>query len=231
MTGLAERYREISHRVAEAAARSGRRPESITLIAAAKTFGVDAVSELFAAGGRDVGENYVQEAKRKAAELPEADLRWHLIGHLQRNKVSTALDLFHLIHTLDSIDLGRELDRVAGRRGLRARCLVEVNLANETTKAGVDPDGLPRLVEEIGALQNVDVMGLMTVPPRADVDRGRSRFAKLRELAERLSRLRPANVQFKELSMGMSADFEVAIEEGATMVRVGTSIFGPRGQR
>lgn len=227
-SGIAERYRAIVERVAEVASRVGRAPDSVTVVAAAKTFGPEAVRQLVAAGGRDVGENYVQEARRKRTDVRGPDVRWHLIGRLQRNKAAAAVELFDLIHTLDRIELGRELDRAASRRGIRVRCLIEVNLAGESTKAGVAPQALPRLVEEIGSLAHLDVLGLMTIPPPRAADGGRRSFAALRELAGRASGLRPDNVQFKELSMGMSADFETAIEEGATMVRIGTAIFGPR---
>lgn len=225
---IAERYRAVVERVAEVATRAGRAPDSVTIVAAAKTFGAEAVRQLAAAGGCDVGENYVQEARRKRADLALPDLHWHLIGRLQRNKAGAAVELFDLIHTLDRVELGRELDRAASRRGIRVRCLIEVNLAGEATKAGVAPQALPRLIEEIGSLAHLDVLGLMTIPPPCAADGGRRSFAALREIGERSSRLRPDNVQFKELSMGMSADFETAIEEGATMVRIGTAIFGPR---
>lgn len=230
MSGIGDRYREVSERVAEAAIRSGRRPDSVTVIAAAKTFGADAVRDFLAAGGRHVGENYVQEARRKAESIGSTDLHWHFIGRLQRNKASAAVGLFGVIHTLDRLELGLELDRAGSRRGVRVRCLLEVNLEGEATKAGVRPDALPGLVDDIGRLDHLDVIGLMTIPPPGAADRGRGSFARLRGLGEQLSRLRPANVQFKELSMGMSADFEAAIEEGATMVRIGTSIFGPRNR-
>ncbi len=228
MSAISDRYHEVLTRVTAAARRAGRDPGSITVVAAAKTFSADAIRELATAGGRDVGENYVQEAKRKIAETSDVALRWHCIGRIQRNKAAAAVELFGLIHTLDRIDLATELDRAAVRRGVRARCLIEVNVGGEASKAGVAPEELPRLVDACGRLSSLQVDGLMTIPPAGSLDEARRDFARLRVLGESLSRLRPPNVQFKELSMGMSADFEAAIAEGATMVRIGTSIFGAR---
>ena len=227
---IAERYRAVVARAAEAALRAGRQPEEVTVLVAAKTFDAAAIREVVRAGGRDVGENYVQEAARKASELSiEVEgLRWHMIGRLQRNKASVAAKLFHLIHSVDRIELARSLDRAAREKGSPVRALVEVNLVGEVTKGGVEPGTLERFLGELATLDHVRVEGLMTIPPPGSPDASRRAFARLRELGLALSRLRLPNVQLKELSMGMSGDFEEAIAEGATIVRVGTAVFGPR---
>lgn len=225
---IGERYRAVVERVGEAAERCGRRPQEVTVVAAAKTFGVEAVREVIAAGATDIGENYVQEARRKAKDLPRDAARWHMIGRLQRNKAAQTVTLFHLVHSLDRPELARELDRSAFRAGVRARCLVEVNLAGEPSKGGADPGSLDVLLEQIAPLRHLEVLGLMSIPAPGTLDESRRSFARLRALRERLAGLRLPNVRLKELSMGMSADFEAAIEEGATIVRIGSAIFGPR---
>ncbi len=224
----AERYRSVVARAAEAALRSGRAPAAITVVVAAKTFGADVVREVVAAGASDVGENYVQEALRKAAELRLPQVRWHLIGRLQRNKVKQALSLFGLIHSLDRLDLAQALESAATRAGTTARCLVEVNLGGEKTKGGVSPDALGSFLECLAPFGHLSVEGLMTIPPPGTIDASRRSFARLRAMRDGLADLRLPNVQLKELSMGMSSDFESAIEEGATLVRIGTAIFGER---
>jgi PLP dependent protein len=225
---IAERYRAVAARAAEAAVRGGRIPDAVTVVVAAKTFDATAVEAAIAAGARDVGENYVQEARRKAAALASVPVRWHMIGRLQRNKAKQALSLFHLIHSLDRIEVARALDASARELETRARCLVEVNLGGEPTKGGVSPAALPGFLEACGAFPRLEVCGFMTIPPPASIVESRRRFAELRELRDRYVDLRLPNVRLKELSMGMSADFEAAIEEGATLVRVGTAVFGPR---
>jgi pyridoxal phosphate enzyme (YggS family) len=189
------------------------------------------VCELVEAGGRDIGENYVQEAAAKARVLgAPAGVRWHLIGRLQRNKARAALELFDLVHSLDRVDLARALDRVASLRGRPARCLVEVNVGDEVTKGGVRPEDLAHFLEALAPFSSLSVEGLMSIPPPVSSAENRSAFARVRELAERARDLRLPNVQLKELSMGMSGDFEEAIAEGATIVRIGTAIFGSRGK-
>jgi pyridoxal phosphate enzyme (YggS family) len=224
----AERYRSVIARAAEAAVRAGRAPAEVTVVVAAKTFGADRVGEVVAAGARDIGENYVQEARRIAAELHLPQVQWHLIGRLQRNKAKQALALFRLIHSLDRIDLAEALDAAARQIGTTARCLVEVNLGGEKGKGGVSPDALGELLEVIAPLGHLSIDGLMAIPPPGSIDESRRSFSRLRALRDRLADLRLPNVQLKELSMGMSSDFECAIEEGATLVRIGTAIFGPR---
>lgn len=228
--GIADRYRSVVDRVAEAAARAGRSPAEVTLVVAAKTFPAERVRAVVEAGAIDVGENYVQEAAAKAAVLP-AGVRWHMIGRLQRNKAKRAAALFDCIHSLDSVELARELDRAAGPSGRRIRCLVEVGFG-EATKGGVTADRVADFLGEVGALAGLSIDGLMAIPPAAESPQHARRFfAALRELRDRLQSLRLPGVVLKELSMGMSADFEAAVEEGATMIRVGTAIFGPRRKR
>jgi pyridoxal phosphate enzyme (YggS family) len=220
----------VIERAAEAARRAGRRPDEILVLAAAKTFGAEALREVAHAGGRDFGENYVQEAAGKALALADVpDLRWHFIGRLQRNKARAAVELFDVIHSLDRLDLARVVDSAAASTGRCARCLVEVNLGGEATKGGIEPAKLERFLGDLPPLRSLSVEGLMTIPPPGSAEESRRCFARLREIAERLSDLRLPNVRLKELSMGMSGDFEEAIAEGATIVRIGTAIFGRRG--
>ena len=209
----------VRERIAAAAARSGRPADSVRLIAVSKTKPAELVRAAVAAGVRDIGENYVQEAVSKRAAVGTGPC-WHLIGHLQRNKTARALETFDLIHTVDSAALGDAIARHAAARGVRARVLVEVNLGGETSKSGVAPDGLPALLEHLRGLEPLEVEGLMTVPPPGSPDDARRYFRQLRELRDRAG--------LRELSMGMSDDFEIAIEEGATMVRIGRAIFGER---
>jgi pyridoxal phosphate enzyme (YggS family) len=223
MTDIHANLDRVRDRVARAAERSGRRAADVLLIGVSKTVDVARIRQAIDAGVPALGENRVQEAKEKIAELGRP-VPWHLIGHLQTNKVRDALELFGVIHSLDRLDLARELDKRA-RAGARAvDVLVEVNVAVEASKGGVAPDGLGELLDAVAAMPSLKVRGLMAIPPEAkDPDDSRVWFRALRKLAERHG--------FSELSMGMSGDFEVAIEEGATMVRVGTAIFGPRPPR
>jgi len=228
---IAERYQAVVARVAAAAARAGRSPTDITIVVAAKSFGAEALCEVAAAGARDIGENYVQEATRKAAATRLPGLRWHMIGRLQRNKAKQALHIFDLIHSVDRVELARDLDSCAAAMGVTARCLVEVNLGGEPSKGGIPVDLLRRFFDATAAFSRLEIRGLMAIPPPGTVDESRGCFAKLRALRDDLGDLRLPQVQLKELSMGMSADFEAAIEEGATFVRIGTAILGPRAKR
>jgi pyridoxal phosphate enzyme (YggS family) len=213
----------VRERVARAAERAGRRASDVLLIGVSKTVDVARIRQAIDAGVAALGENRVQEARDKVKELGRP-VPWHLIGHLQTNKVRDALELFDVIHSLDRLDLAKELDKRARARGRTVDVLVEVNVAAEASKGGVAPDGLGELLEAVAAMPSLKVRGLMAIPPEAkDPDDSRVWFRALRKLAERHG--------FSELSMGMSGDFEVAIEEGATMVRVGTAIFGPRPPR
>ncbi len=227
---IAERYQVVAARVAEAALRVGRSPTEVTIVVAAKTFGAQALREVADAGARDVGENYVQEAARKIQATGFPGLRWHMIGRLQRNKAKQAVRLFDLIHSVDRLELAQALDSSAAAMGKRARCLVEVNLAGESSKGGVRVDVLRYFLDATASFRRLEIRGLMAIPPPGSTEESRRCFARLRALRDDLHGLRLPHVQLKELSMGMSSDFEEAVEEGATMVRIGTAIFGPRPQ-
>ena len=215
-----ERVRE---RVARAAERAGRKPEDVLLIGVSKVVEVERIRAAIAAGVAALGENRVQEAKAKIAELGRP-VPWHLIGHLQTNKVKDALPLFDLIHSLDRLELAQELERRAAAQGRPVDTLVQVNIAGESSKGGFTPDEVGPALEAIAKLSNVRVRGLMVIPPEVErAEESRPWFRRLREMADKHG--------LRERSMGMSGDFEVAIEEGATMVRVGTAIFGPRPSR
>jgi pyridoxal phosphate enzyme (YggS family) len=222
----ATRLGAIRARLAAAARRAGRDPADVTLIAVSKTHPAGRVSELLAAGQRDFGENRVQEALPKLAAVGPGP-RWHLIGHLQTNKVASIVGKFELIHSVDSVRLIEELERRAGAAGLTQRILLQVNVAGEASKSGAPPEGLTELLTALERAPHLRAEGLMTIPPfDLDAEAARPHFARLRALLENI----PASAAFtpRHLSMGMSGDFEVAIEEGATLVRVGTALFGAR---
>ena len=230
MVDVAANYRKVVERIQEAAARRGRDPRGIKLLAASKSQSVDKIQAAIEAGIRLFGENYVQEAQGKRAAIRES-VEWHMIGHLQRNKVKTALDLFEMIQSLDSLELARELDKEGKKRGRVVRAFVEVNLGGEETKSGIAREKIAALMGEIGKLPYIRIEGLMAVPPfRENPEEARPYFRALRELQGELQRLKMPNVDLKELSMGMTHDYPVAIEEGATLVRIGTAIFGPRSE-
>jgi pyridoxal phosphate enzyme (YggS family) len=228
MSGVAARLELIRARVSAAAVRAGRDPASVRLLAVSKGQPSELLREAYAAGQRDFGENYVQELAKKAEELADlSDLRLHLIGHLQRNKAKVVVRHAAAVHSVDSLELALELDkRVA--EGARLPVLVEVSIAGEAQKSGVDPAGLGALLERIDACTRLHAIGLMCVPPDGDdPEAARPFFARLRELRDRHG----GAAKLPELSMGMSADFEIAIAEGSTLVRVGTAIFGARRPR
>ena len=226
---IRERLAQVHERIARAAARTGRRAEEITLIAVSKTFDPAVVQQAVDAGVRDLGENRVQEAATKVPQVRGQDLRWHLIGHLQSNKARAAVSLFDVIHTLDSPQLVSRLNRIAGEMGRRPVVLLQLDLGGEATKSGAQYSELPDIVAALESADSLDFRGLMTLPPFfEDPEQTRSYFRRLREIMEEVNAGRAAEKRLTELSMGMSHDFEVAIEEGATMVRVGTSIFGKR---
>jgi pyridoxal phosphate enzyme (YggS family) len=229
---IRERLARVRQLIARAAERAGRNPEEITLIAVSKTFDPATIQQAVEAGARDLGENRVQEALEKVDKVKADNLRWHLIGHLQSNKARAAVRAFDMIHSVDSAELARRLDRIAGEEGKRITVLIQVDLAGEATKSGADERLLPEIVEALDAAEHLDFRGLMTLPPFFESPEGtRPYFRRLRELIEGLNDGRPHEHRLSELSMGMSHDFEVAIEEGATMVRVGTAIFGAREKR
>jgi pyridoxal phosphate enzyme (YggS family) len=221
MTDIAANVARVRERMARAAERSGRSPDSIRLIAASKSQPVELVVEAIRAGVTEIGENYVQEAASKIAAV-DLPVRWHLIGHLQRNKVARAVQLFEVIQTVDSLELADALDRRGEKLGRQLRALIEVNVGGEASKRGVAPERVAEFVEALMQRQHLKVEGLMTIPPMVSPKAARSYFISLRRLRECLA------ATVAELSMGMTDDFEVAIEEGATMVRVGRAIFGPR---
>jgi hypothetical protein len=229
MVDVAANCRKVLERIRAAAESSGRDAKEIRLLAASKSQSVEKIRAAIDAGVRLIGENYVQEAKAKKAAIKQA-VEWHMIGHLQRNKVKAALDLFDLIETLDSTALARELDKEGKKRARVVRAFVEVNVAGEETKSGIAEEKVAALLEEAGKLPYIRIEGLMAVPPfREEPEAARPYFRALKELQTELRGLRLPNVDLKVLSMGMTHDYTVAIEEGATLVRIGTAIFGPRG--
>lgn len=212
----------------QAAKKAGRDPGRIKLIAVSKTVEPARIRDAIEAGVTILGENYIQEARRKIEEIGHG-VQWHMVGHLQSNKSKYAVTLFDYIHSVDSISLAREIDRRAVQEGRNMRALVEVNLSGEASKFGIGPDEAMELIRQIASLKNIFIEGLMTMPPYFDdPEKARPYFIRLRELRDRIQAEGVEGVQMDELSMGMSGDFEAAIEEGATMIRVGTAIFGER---
>ena len=221
---IAERFKRVRERMIAAAERSGRDPGRITLVVVTKGVTEDRIRQAIEAGATDLGENRVQEALQKIEGFG-GRVRWHLIGHLQRNKVKPSVGIFEMIHSVDSLELAHEVDRRAGLAGIRQKVLIQVNASRESSKHGVSPEGLEALVRQTAALAHLSVEGLMTIPPPSDDPAGSRIF--FRWTAEKAEALRQAGCPMRELSMGMSNDFEAAIEEGATLIRVGTAIFGP----
>jgi len=226
-TGIEERLAQVRGRIAAAARKAGRKPEDIELVAVTKTHPPEALQEALAAGQSLFGENRVQEARAKMP-LVSSRARWHFIGHLQKNKVRQALPVFEMLHSIDSLDLARDVQRIADEDGQRPRVLLEVNVAGEGSKFGFKPAALESELETlIGEMPRLEVLGLMAIPPFAPTpEDSRPYFAMLRNLRDKLQE--KLRVGLPELSMGMSGDYEIAIEEGATLVRVGTAIFGER---
>jgi pyridoxal phosphate enzyme (YggS family) len=228
---VGERYLQITRRIGEACQRSGRRPEEVVLVGASKTQPAAVLAAAWRAGLRVFGENRVQEGIAKSRELPSPpfEIEWHLLGPLQSNKVKPALDLFRAVHSVDRVRIAEALDQEAGRRGLRLPGFLEVNLGEEGSKHGFSPGTLAETVRPLADLEHLRIVGLMAIPPPAgDAEGSRPWFRRLRELRDELGS-RPEWPGFPGwLSMGMSHDFEIAVEEGATHVRVGTSLFGPR---
>ena len=225
---IADNIMTVRDRIASAAKRAGRDPASVSLVIVTKTIDPERIKEAVDAGATILGENRVQEAKGKIEKLGTI-ANWHLIGHLQANKAKYAVKLFDLIHSVDSLELAAEINKQAAKIGKVQNVLVEINIAGEASKAGMAVKKAPALVREIARHSNISIQGLMTIPPFPErPDDSRPYFSVLRELAETISGENIPNAAMKELSMGMSGDFEVAIDEGATMVRVGTLIFGER---
>jgi hypothetical protein len=220
----------VEERLAAACRRSGRRREDVRLVAISKTHPPEAIRAAFEVGLRDFGENRVQEAKAKRPALADLTATWHLVGHVQTNKARAARELFHWVHSVDSLRLAEKLAQAATPGSEPLPVLIEVNLGEEASKAGVRGGEVSGLAERISRLQTLDLRGLMVIPPfLTNPEAVRPYFRQLRTLAREIAAQNMPNVSMQELSMGMSHDFEVAIEEGATIVRVGTAIFGARG--
>jgi pyridoxal phosphate enzyme (YggS family) len=230
---LRARLEDINRRIEAACERAGRRPSEITLVAVSKTVPAARIREAIEAGVRTLGESRVQEAAAKITELSalsaERKVQWHLIGHLQSNKARRAVELFDAVHSVDDLKLAERLDRLAAESGERLPIFVEVNLGGEESKTGVSPDEVPTLCEQIGKLPSLELKGLMAVPPFSDnPEDARPFFRRLRNLRDEARQAGAVGGSFNDLSMGMSDDFEVAIEEGATFVRIGSALFGAR---
>ena len=222
---IAENLERVRHRIAQAAAKSSRKPEQITLVAVTKYVGESESRAVFEAGCEVLGESRPQQFWPKAEALSDLPIRWHMIGHLQRNKVRRTLPLVEMIHSADSPRLIETIDRVAGEFSLRVPILLEVNVSEETAKHGFQPDAVGIFLEKLARFEHVEVRGLMCMAGLAGgPDDARRDFAALRELGEHLQSICPESINLDELSMGMSGDYEAAIEEGATMVRVGSAL-------
>lgn len=229
MPNVTNRLLSIKASIAETATAAGRDPASVELIAITKTHPPESIREAIEGGQLAFGENRVQEARVKIPLLP-SNLRWHLVGHLQKNKIRQALPLFELIHGVDSLDLARDINRIAAELGLFPRVLLEINVAGEFTKFGFKGADLHRDMQDLLALDRLHIEGLMTIAPIVDeAEEARKYFADLRVLRDDLQQV--FGISLPQLSMGMSGDFTAAIKEGATMVRVGTAIFGPRSSK
>lgn len=227
--GIKQNLEKVRARMTTAAQNCGRRPDSVKLVAVSKTVTVDKIREGIVSGAIDLGENYVQEARKKIETLVDQPLTWHFIGHLQSNKAKYAARLFDLIHSVDSLKLAKALDKEAGKAGKVQPILIQVNIAGEETKSGVSEEGAIALVQQVSRLKNLSIRGLMTMPPYFNApEKVRPFFRRLRQLRDRIAAMNLPGVSMEELSMGMTGDFEAAIEEGATMVRIGTAIFGER---
>ncbi|MFT4107225.1 MAG: YggS family pyridoxal phosphate-dependent enzyme [Lacrimispora sp.] len=223
-----ENLEEVRKRILEACKRAGRNPEEVTLIAVSKTKPVDMLTEAYNSGVRDFGENKVQELTEKCSVLPE-DIRWHMIGHLQRNKVKQVIDKAALIHSVDSIRLAEQIQEEAAKKAVIADILLEINVAEEESKFGFKLEETEAAIREISTFPHVKIKGLMTIAPFVEnSEENRPVFQKLNQFYVDMQRKNIDNVNMTVLSMGMTGDYEVAIEEGATLVRVGTGIFGTR---
>jgi len=232
---IPENIGRVQERIRKAAVRADRDPRAITLMAVSKTFPAERIREAYEAGVREFGENRVQEFAGKAQTLYDlADARWHMIGHLQSNKAGKAAELFHAVDSVDSLKLAERLNEAAARTNKKLSILIEINVGGEAAKSGIAPDSpeLEQLLSAVSAFDNLEVSGLMTIPPFFDEsEAARPYFRSLRELRDRIAARRMPRIGMKLLSMGMSHDFEIAIEEGSTCVRVGTAIFGERASK
>ena len=226
---MKERIKRLQERIREAADASNRPESDIRLVAVSKTMPAEIVKEAIASGMTDFGENYIQEAREKITTLSTYPVTWHYIGHLQSSKSKYAVRMFDLIHSVDSLKLAKELDKCAQKIEKVQDILIQVNVAKEDSKSGVYVEDTSRLLKDISQLANIAVKGLMTMPPYFNApEKVRPFFTALRQLRNQIKNENIPNISMEELSMGMTGDFEAAIEEGATMVRVGTAIFGER---
>ncbi len=225
---LKENLQAVEEKICKACEKSGRDREEVKLISVSKTKPISMLQEAYDLGVRTFGENKVQELTEKAEALPD-DIHWHMIGHLQRNKVKSIIDKAELIHSVDSLRLAETIDREAEKKGLISQVLLEVNVAREETKFGLLPEEVDEFVENIAQFSHIQVQGLMTIAPFVEnPEDNRAVFRGLRKLSVDIAKKNIDNVSMKELSMGMTNDYQIAVEEGATMVRVGTGIFGAR---
>ena len=226
MSAIADNLRQVRDRIEHATARAGRDPGAVKLLAVTKTMAVERIREAIAAGAVILGENYVQEARRKIDAIGQGSIQWHFIGHLQINKAKYAVRLFDLIHAVDSYTLALELEKRGAASNKVVDCLIEVNLSREGSKFGIHKERAAELAHAMSGLKHISLKGLMTMPPYTDDPKeARPYFIALRELRDDIAK---DGIPLPELSMGMSTDFAVAIEEGATMVRIGRAIFGER---
>lgn len=232
--GIKANLKTVNEKISRSVVTAGRNPQDIKLVAVTKTIDLPEIIEAVKAGVFILGENRVQEAQKKSLEFVEFGVRssgykveWHLIGHLQKNKAKQAVQLFELIHTIDSVELADEVSKQAKKMNKTQRVLVQIKLSDEATKHGISEKDMPELIKQVSKMQNLKLEGLMTIPPYFDdPEKARPYFKRLRKLRDEAGK---KGFNLPELSMGMSNDFEVAIEEGATMVRIGTAIFGERG--
>ena len=228
LTYIAENIRELRERITLAAEKSGRREEDIVFVAVSKTFPPEALKVAYSAGMRDFGESYMQEALDKQNVL-NPDIRWHFIGHLQKNKVRQAVKNFSLIQSVDSISLMERINRIAGEEGKVQEILLQTDLVGEETKFGIDPADVFTALEKASKLKNILIKGLMIIPPFYDnPEENRKNFRRLKEMSIEIDKKGFSNWEGKYLSMGMTDDFETAIEEGSNMIRIGRAVFGPR---
>jgi pyridoxal phosphate enzyme (YggS family) len=229
MLEIKTRLKHVKDQISETAVACGRDPETVKLVAVSKTVPTDRILAAIRAGVTDLGENYVQEAREKIEALREENVSWHFIGHLQSNKAKYVVRLFELIHSIDSFKLAKELNKRASALGKVQKILVQVNISGEATKSGIETEQAVRLVRDTAPLENISIQGLMTMPPFFNApEKVRPYFKALKNLQDLIRDEAIANVHMTQLSMGMSGDFAAAIEEGATLVRVGTAIFGER---
>ncbi|MBI5562305.1 MAG: YggS family pyridoxal phosphate-dependent enzyme [Deltaproteobacteria bacterium] len=226
---ISDNITDVMERIKRAARKAGRDPGEVTLVAVTKTVEIKKIKEAVSAGIRVFGENYVQEAGEKVKKIKDGSVKWHFIGHLQKNKAKTAVEIFDVIESVDTIELAVDLNKRAKEP---VEVLLEVNIAKEKTKSGCAPDGVLKFAKAVAELPMLRLTGLMSIPPAGpDPEASRPYFITLRRMAERINKEQAPGVFLRNLSMGTSGDFEVAVEEGATIVRVGTAIFGPRPPR